>query len=165
MKNKKRIKSSGSILLNQHIDTAFTFFANPSNDPVWRTEINASTLNGTLEVGVEVSEYSFLSKKAPNNLVELLCVQFETNKAAIFETPNGAPFYLRSERQVTAISGNKTAVFYQVEFDLDLVKYAVGFSLPAFIVSFKASSDLKKYLRQLKMVLENKAQKSSNQIV
>jgi hypothetical protein len=157
MTNKKRINSSGTILVNQSSETVFNFFANPSNDPLWRTEINASTLKGTLEVGAQVSEYSNLSKKAPNHLIELKCMQFDVNKAAIFETPSGAPFFLRSERLVKAISGNTTEVTYIVEFDLGLVKYALGFSLPAFIVSFKANSDLKKYLRQLRTILEQPA--------
>ena len=47
----------------------FDFFANPTNDNLWRTEINKSILDGALQLGATVSEYSNLSKKASNNLL------------------------------------------------------------------------------------------------
>jgi hypothetical protein len=112
-------------------------------------------LDGFLQVGVMISEYSYLSKKAPNNLVILKCVQYDKNKIAVFETPENAEFYLRSQRQVNAIADNTTEIIYTLEFDTNLVKYALGFSLPIFIISFKANSDMKKYLRRLKTKLEN----------
>jgi hypothetical protein len=159
--NKKLIKTSATIIVNKKVESVFDFFANPSNDHLWRTEINKSTLNGTLQVGVTVSEYSYLSKKVPNNLVELTCVELVKNKLAIFETHHNAQFYIRSQRQVKAISEHLTEVIYTLDFDIGLVKYALGFALPKFIVSFKADSDIKKYLRQLKAKLENDLNKPS----
>ena len=155
MTNKKLIKTNGIILVNRSVDWVFNFFANPSNDKLWRKEINQSILDGTLQLGVLVSEYSYLSKKVSNNLLELKCVQFDKNKIAVFETNENAQFYLRSERQLYAIADNKTEIKYTLAFDINLVKFALGFSLPKFIVSFKANSDMKKYLRQLKTKLEN----------
>lgn len=155
MTNKKLIKTTGAILVNKKVDTVFDFFTNPSNDKLWRTEINQSTLDGTMQLGVRISEYSYLSKKAPNNLIELKCVQYDKNELAIFETLDNAKFYIRSQRQVKAISDNKTEIIYTLEFDIDLVKFALGFVLPKFIISFKAGRDLKKYLRQLKTQLDN----------
>lgn len=153
--NKKLIKTRGSILVNKKAESVFDFFANPSNDNLWRTEINKSTLDGPLQVGVTVYEYSYLSKKVPNNLIELKCVQYDKNKLAIFETPDTANFYLRSNRQLQAISDNTIEIIYMLEFDFNLVKYALGFALPKFIVSLKAKSDMKKYLNRLKTILEN----------
>jgi hypothetical protein len=161
MTNKKRIKTTGTILANKNICTVFDFFANPSNDKLWRTEINQSTLDGTLQLGVIVSERSYLSKKASDHLIEMKCVQFDKNEIAIFETPDNAQFYEKSQRQVKAISDNITEITYTLEFDLQIVTYALGFPLPRFIVSLKASSDMKKYLRQLKKHLENDWQNPS----
>ncbi len=155
MTNKKLIKTTGSILINKKVESVFDFFANPSNDNLWRTEINKSTLGGALQLGVTISEYAYLSKKVPDNLTELKCVLFEKNKLAIFETPETAQFYMKSQRQVKAISDNTTEIVYTLDFDIDLVKYALGFALPKIIVSLKADSDLKKYLRLLKTKLEN----------
>ena len=152
MTNKRLVKTRGTILININLDNVFDFFANPCNDNLWRTEINQSTLDGTLQLGVTVSEYSNLSRKASNNLLKLKCVLFDKNKTATFETTN-EPFYLKSERQVKAISENTTEIIYSIDFDIAIVKHALGFSLPKFIVSMKADSDMKKYLRQLKKQL------------
>ncbi|WP_460634306.1 SRPBCC family protein [Larkinella harenae] len=153
--NTNLIKNSGAILVNKNAEDVFDFFANPCNDNLWRTEINKSLLDGPLQVGVTVSEYSYLSKKESNNLLELKCVQFEKNKIAVFETPDNPKFYLRSQRLVKAVSDNTTELIYKLDFDKSIVKFAVGFSLPNFIISLKAGSDMKKYLRQLKKQLES----------
>ncbi|MCX6189374.1 MAG: hypothetical protein NTW54_07210, partial [Bacteroidetes bacterium] len=63
--------------------------------------------------------------------------------------------HIRSQRQVKSISDNTTEIIYTLEFDIGLVKYALGFALPKFIISLKADSDIKKYLRQLKTKLDN----------
>lgn len=154
MTNKKNINTTGTILVTQKSENVFEFFANPNNDNLWRTEINKSTLNGPLQLEVIASEYSYLSKKIPNNLIELRCIHFDKNNLAIFETPNNAQFYLKSERQVKTISNNTTEIIYSITFDIEIVKYALGFTLPKFIVSWKASSDMKKYLLKLKTILE-----------
>ncbi|GAB3557719.1 SRPBCC family protein [Spirosoma fluminis] len=156
---KKLVKTTGTILINKDTESVFNFFANPVNDTLWRTEINKSTLNGPLQVGVTVYEYSYLSKKAPDNLIELKCVQYDKSRLAIFETPGNAEFYLRSERQVNPIFDITTEIVYTLEFDINVVKFALGFPLPKFIISFKAGSDMEKYLQRLKSKLENQEQK------
>lgn len=153
MTNRNLIKATGSILVHQNVENTFAFFADPSNDSLWRTEINDSVPDGPLQPGTTISEYSYLSKKAANNLLQLKCIRFDKNKAAIFETPGESRFYLKSQRMVKAITEHTTEVTYQLEFDKSIVKFAMGFNLPDFIVSFKAKSDMKKYLRQLKLHL------------
>lgn len=155
MNNKIIIKITGTILANKNIDNVFDFFANPINDNLWRTEIKQTTLDGALQLGVSISERSYLSKKVSDNLVKLKCIQFDKNEIAIFETTDNAPFFEKSQRQVRAISDNITEIIYTLEFDLNIVKFAMGFSLPKFIVTLKANIDMKKYLRQLKKQLEN----------
>ncbi len=153
-RKRKLIKVSGTIQIRRSTDEVFDFFANPSNDPLWRAEINQSLLDGPLQSGAIISEYSNLSKKAPNNLLQLKCVRFEKNTLAVFETYETGSVYLRSQRLVSAVSDTTTAVTYKLDFDPAIVKIALGFSLPRFIVSMKANKDMKKYLRQLKRRLE-----------
>jgi len=155
MKNSCIIKTCGTILINKKVESVFDFFANPSNDNLWRKEINKSTIHGTLQSGVTISEYSYLSKNAPNNLIELICVQYDKYKVAVFETRDNGQFYLKSQRQTKAITVNTTEIKYNIDFDIDIVKFALGFALPKFIVSYKAKSDIKKYLIQLKKQLES----------
>jgi sugar/nucleoside kinase (ribokinase family) len=154
LNKKKLITITGTILINKDVETVFNFFADPGNDAQWRAEVNESTLDGNLEMGVTVFEHSYLSKKAPNNLIELKCIEFKRNKIAIFETEPNAKFYERSQRQVNVVSGSTTEITYSLDFDIEIVKFALGFSLPKFIVSMKAGSDMKKYLRNLKKQLE-----------
>lgn len=155
MINKKLISTSGRILVNKDVASTFDFFANPANDSLWRTEINESVLDGPLQLGVTTAEYSYLSKRAANNLLQLKCVQFDKNSLAVFETSSEARFYLKSQRMVKAVSDEKTELVYKLDFDKSIIKFALGFSLPDFIVSWKAGSDMKKYLRQLKVQLES----------
>lgn len=149
------INATGRILVKRNLDTTFDFFANPANDPLWRKEINRSTLSGALLKGARVEAFSYLSKKAPDHLQELVCVAFEKNSLAVFETPLNAPFYLRSQREVLKINDTTTELVYSIQFSLNIVSFALGFALPKFIVSMKANSDLKKYLKRLKEHLEN----------
>lgn len=155
MKNRKLIKISRTILISRDVENVFVFFANPSYDHLWRAEINKSILDGVLELGVTASEYSYLSKKASNNLIEMKCVQFDKNKIATFETTNSSRFYLKSQRIVKVVSENTTEISYKLEFDKGIVKLATGFNLPSFIISWKANIDAKKYLLQLKRQLES----------
>jgi hypothetical protein len=154
MPNQNILSLQACISINKNISHVFNFFANLSNDKLWRSEINESILNGSLQKGVEVAEYSNLSKKASNNLMELVCTAFEENKLAIFETKPNAPFYLKTERKVKSINEQETEVWYTLEFDTNIVKHAMGFGLPMFLIKWKANSDLKKYLKQLKSYLE-----------
>lgn len=154
MQNTNLIKASGKILVNRNVNDVFDFFANPVNDSLWRKEINKSVADGPLQIGVAISEYSNLSRKASNNLLELKCVSFEKNNSAIFETVENIRFYLKSERMVKAVSETAAEITYKLEFDKSIVKFAIGFALPAFIISFKAKTDMKKYLSQLKQHLE-----------
>jgi hypothetical protein len=154
MKSKDLILTQGTIVINKNIEHVFDFFTNPGNDSLWRAEINKSIVNGPLQVGVIVSEYSHLSKKVPDNLVELKCKQFDKNATAVYETSEDADFYIISQRRVRSVSSSSTEVFYSLSFDKSIVKFALGFALPKFIISLKANSDMKKYLRQLKAKLE-----------
>lgn len=154
MASKRMIRSTGSILIQRKVEEVFRFFADPTNDPQWRTEVTRTTRTGEPGAGTTVQEHSYLSKKAPDVVVELRCVQYEENERAIFETPDGAPSHRRSERRVSARPDGTTEVVYTLAFDTAIVKEALGFALPRYIVALKAGHDLKRYLRRLKAVLE-----------
>lgn len=154
MTGRQLIHASGTIMVNKDVASVFTFFANPANDHHWRKEINKSILDGPLEAGVTFSEYSYLSKRAPNHVLEFICVQFDKNKVAVFETLGHSRFYEKSQRMVKAVADQVTAITYTLDFDKSIVQFALGFPLPGFVISWKANSDLKKYLRQLKRLVE-----------
>jgi hypothetical protein len=72
----------------------------------------------------------------------------------VFETTDANLFYLKSSRAVTTISPTATRISYQLEFDSKIVKAAIGFRLPKWLIAYKANSDLKKYLYNLSRVMQ-----------
>lgn len=133
---------------------AFKLFCNPSNDHHWRKEINRTTLEGELQAGTLVYEYSHLSKKQPDNLRTLRCIEWVANNHATYESVPGADYYLKSQRKVTSIKPGTTRLTYELVFDTSIVKFALGFWLPPFLIAAKARSDMKKYMQQLKTIIE-----------
>ena len=148
------ITSTQTLVINKSLETVFAFFANPANDRLWRREISQTTLDGLLQAGVTAFEYAYLSKKSPRHLTELHCTAFEKNRLAIFQTPATARFFLKSQRQVNMVAEDKTAITYSLEFDPAVVKEALGVALPRWVIALKTNSDRKKYLGQLKKILE-----------
>lgn len=153
---KETVSATGKILIAKEVQTVFDFFANPANDSLWRKEINRSIIQGRLETGVAVLEYSHLSKRAPNHLLELKCTAYDKNKLAVFETETHASFKLISKREVNVVTKGVTEVVYTLDFDPGIVKMALGFGLPEFIVRWKAGKDMKTYLKELKKKLEER---------
>jgi hypothetical protein len=149
----KLIGIQGVVVIEKDIHTVFSMISNPSNDSKWRTEITESKTNGPVEIGTLVYEYSYLSKRAPHHLLVLKCTEYVPNRMVVFETGEDSGFYLRSRRTVNALSEHRTEVKYELEFDLELVKFALGFSLPKFLVRYKSQQDMRKYLNRLKSVL------------
>jgi hypothetical protein len=148
-----RTKIQGSCVLPIASHLAFAYLANLENDCLWRKEINHTTLFGPPSLGVEAYEYSNLSKRMNNHLLVLSCKEWVEGERVVFETKPDSAFYLRSTRQIEALANNQSRFHYTVEFDNNLVKHALGFALPGFLIWFGAAQDMKKYLNKLKKVV------------
>jgi len=149
------IKITAEIVVRKAIHETFAFLANPGNDHLWRQEINESIVSGPIQLGVTVTEYSKLSVRKPNNKIVLTCIEFRENERVVFQSVENERFYVRSTREVQKKAAHETNVVYTLEFDPSIVKFALGFGLPAFLISFKAKGDMKKYLFKLKSILES----------
>jgi hypothetical protein len=150
-----RTKIASSCVLPIASQLAFAYLSNLENDYLWRREINHTTLLGPPGLGVEAHEYSNLSKRMNNHLLVLICVEWSESEKVVFETKPDSPFYLKSIRRIEAIANNQSRFHYTIEFDNNLVKHALGFALPRFLIRFGASQDMKKYLNKLKEVVSN----------
>lgn len=148
MSSRTKIEGSCELAVDSHL--AFAYLANLENDSLWRKEINHTTLFGRPGLGVEAHEYSNLSKRMSNNLLILTCVEFTEGQKVVFETKPDSPFYLKSSRQIEALGDNRCRFYYSLEFDNHLVKQALGFALPGFLIHLGASKDMKAYLKNLK---------------
>ena len=148
------IEVTGCITVLRDIKTVFDFIANLENDKLWRKEINSTIMTAKPQVNVQAIENSYLSKRTPNHSLNLICTAYLGNKQIVYETLPDSNFFLKSDRQVEAISQNETRILYGITFDKKIVKHGLGFNLPAFIIYLVAKADMKKYLTKLKTIVE-----------
>lgn len=148
----------GEILIETAASKLFAFVSNLENDQLWRKEINYSQSNGSAQLGTLVKESSFLSKRVPENILELTCTEFILNSQITYTTLNPNSFYLQSKRNVVPINSKQSKFIYKIIFDKNIVKHGLGFNLPNFLIQMAAQSDMKKYLKKLKQVLETNVQ-------
>jgi hypothetical protein len=148
------IKANGTILISADPETVFAYIANLENDKFWRKEINSTTMTSKAQINALAVEDSYLSKRTPSNIQNLVCIEFLENKRVVYQTIPGSRFFLKSSREVEAISTNETKMTYAIEFDKSIVKHGLGFSLPTFLIAFVANRDMKKYLRTLRSIME-----------
>lgn len=148
------IEISGSININSNYKTVFAFLANLENDKLWRKEINFTKVSGMPGIGVKATESSFLSKRTPNHMLELICTDFTENQKIEYKTSPDSECFLWSQRHVETLSADMTKVTYSLKFSKNIVKRGLGFNLPNFIIRMAAQSDMKKYLAKLKTILE-----------
>ncbi|WP_207492376.1 hypothetical protein [Aridibaculum aurantiacum] len=148
------INIEGAITINAERSIVFDYISNLENDKYWRKEINWTAMTAKPALGALAEESSFLSKRAPNNILKLHCIEFLGNKKVVYQTVPGSTFYLKSSRLVEAISASECKVIYSLSFDNGIIKHALGFSLPMFVSRMVAKNDMKKYLATLKSILE-----------
>ena len=136
--------------------TVFDYISNLENDKFWRKEINSTTMSTKPQLNALAVESSFLSKRVPGNILNLICTEFSENKKIVYQTLPDSKFFIKSIREVEAISQNESRVIYSITFDKSIAKHGLGFSLPSFIIKWAANNDMKKYLAKLKTILEKK---------
>lgn len=148
------ITLSGEITISNNAVSTFQYISNLENDPFWRKEINSTEMNSSPQLKALAKESSYLSKKQPANVLELECIEFIDQQKIVYQTLSTSPFYLKSIREVKSLSAHETQFIYSIIFDKNIVKHGLGFSLPTFIIKMAAQSDMKKYLKKLKEILE-----------
>ena len=149
------INVQGSIIVTKDISTVFDYFSDLRNDKTWRKEINATSLSTARpEAGSIVTEHSFLSKRVPDYVTVLVCTTFRQNDTAVYQTQPGNPFFLQTTRKVQQASPATVSLQYQLVFSKAIVQHGLGVQLPALLVTWFTTYTLKKYLAQLKTILE-----------
>jgi hypothetical protein len=128
------IQTKGQIIINKNASTVFAFIANLTNDALWRKEINETKMNGSAQLGAIAHESSFLSKRVPANILELVCSEFNFNESITYTTLPSSPFYLQSIRKVEVINEESCLLIYEITFDKSIVKHGLGFGLPGFLI-------------------------------
>lgn len=152
---KQLIDITSSIIISKNHKLVFDYFSNFKNDSLWRQEVNDTKINTeTIGVNTLITQDSFLSKKVPNHISILKCTDFQPHKKIVCGTTDKNDYWLKTTRQTESLSDDSTKVIYRIEFDSDVVKHGLGFSLPKIIVSFYTKLTMKKYLAVLKKNVE-----------
>lgn len=152
---KKQIDITGSIIINKNNSKVFAYFSNFFNDPMWRKEINETEIkNYPATINTIIKQDSFLSTKIPHLLIQYKCTEFVPDKMIVCETTSDNKFWQRNTRITEAISENSTKVIYRIQFDIDIVKYGLGFYLPTFLIKYYTRKTMKKYLKVLRNNIE-----------
>ncbi|MBC5992381.1 SRPBCC family protein [Pontibacter cellulosilyticus] len=153
---KNMIDVTHSIVVHQNIEQVFDYLSDLRHDKEWREEINTTTVADTIPgLNTIAVEDSFLSKRVPNYIKKLQCTEYVKNASVVYQTFPDNDFFLRSSRKVELLSANETRIIYQLEFHKAIVKFGLGFNLPAFIVALVTRTAMKKYMNKLKNILEN----------
>ncbi len=146
-----------TVIINKDIGTVFGYFSDYRNDRFWRKEVNSTKLNREpLGKGTIIVQDSFLSGKIPNYITTFVCTEFVPGSSIACETVAGDSFWSKMNRRVETAPGNKTKITYEIAFDIEIVKFGLGFRLPQFIVNSYTKRTMSKYLSVLKGILEQK---------
>ncbi|MBL7784304.1 MAG: hypothetical protein JNM36_00175 [Chitinophagales bacterium] len=158
MSNKK-VHMVESIIIKASAENIFEYVSNSNNDPKWRTEVDRMDVQGEIKVGTLIVEYSsfykFLHTITPAEIKE-----FDKPNKIILETPENHPTWLQVIRTIKKIGNEECTFTYEVAFSIDFMKQIMPFTPPAALIVMWYRPRIKKYLRNLKGLLEqSKGQK------
>lgn len=149
----KKVSMSESIIINAAPEKLFDYMVDGNNDPKWRTEVDRMDVQGALEEGTIMVEYSsfykFLHTVTPTEIKTL-----NRPSKLILETPDNHPSWLRSIRTIEPLGDGKSKFTYELAFSLDAMKQIMPFTPPVNLVTMWYSPRIKKYLKNLKGIVE-----------
>lgn len=149
----KKVHMAESIIINTSAEKVFDYIADGNNDPKWRTEVDRMDVQGETNVGTILVEYSsfykFLHTVTPTEIKVL-----ERPTKYMAETPTNHPTWLQSVRTIKVISTNQCEITYELSFSLDSMKQIMPFAPPVGLVTWWYRPRMKKYLKNLKDILE-----------
>lgn len=148
------VKMSSSVEIAVPAQRLFEYISDGNNDPKWRTEVDRMEVQGEIEEGTVMIEYSsfyrFLHTVTPTEIKTL-----DAPHKLVLETPDSHPTWLRSIRTIEELEHDQVRFTYELAFSLDSMKQILPFTPPAKLVSMWYSPRIKKYLRNLKKIVEH----------
>ena len=154
--NKTSINLVTTIIVEKDSQTVFAYMSDLRLDKNWRKEINETIVaESHLTIHSIAIEDSCLSKKVPHHKAVLRCVAYFPGKQVVYQSLPDNMFWLQNTREVEQLENNRTKIVYKLAFDPAVVKYALGFKLPVFIIKYYTQATMLSYLKKLKQLLEN----------
>lgn len=148
-----RVSMINKIEINAPQDKVFDYISNVGNDPKWRTEVDRMDVQGPIEVGTLVVEYSTLFGPFVKTVTPTFITELNHPNDVSFETSDGVKPWLLSHRSVRAISSDRAVFTYKLESDLPL-SGTPGKIFRALMLKLYGPR-LPKYLITLKDILES----------
>jgi hypothetical protein len=131
----------------------FSFAAEYSNDPQWRSEVKRFEYPRPLKVGVTVVEHSeFQGHQLETPTV---VVRWEPPRLTRVETVPGAAHHLVNVRTVTAIDAQTSRFTYRLVFDREVLRPVMPQLPSAKEISSWYGGVVKSYLENLKKIIES----------
>ncbi len=149
----KKVFIAESAIIKASAEKIFDYITDGNNDSYWRTEVDRMDVQGAIQVGTILVEYSsfyrFLHTVTPTVIKAL-----ERPYKIILETPSTHSTWLQSVRTVRSSINGGSTVTYELAFTLDSMKQIMPFVPPAELVTMWYRPRIKKYLKNLKTILE-----------
>ena len=150
----KRISLLHSITINAPAEKIFDFISDLSNDTKWRPEVEKMEVKGEHKIGTVIIEYiriyKFFVIVTPTE-IKLLDRPFKF----IVETPASHPTWVECIRSIEKAEGSNSKFTVQLSFSLDNLRQIIPFTPPSFAVRWWYGPRMRKYLRNLKRLLED----------
>ncbi len=135
-------------------EAVFDYTSNLSNDPYWRPEVASMELNGETKVGAiaveRITIYRYFNFVTP---VVLKVLDRPTTFVA--ESLPEHPYWVECVRTVSSLDKSRVLFTVKLSFSLDNLRQILPVLPPAFIVSWWYVPRIKKYLNNLKRILES----------
>ena len=131
----------------------FDFISDVKNDPHWRPEVEKMDEQGENKPGTIVIEYirvyKFFRIITPT-VIKIL----DRPNTFIVETPDTHPSWVKCIRSTETLTNGNTKFNVQLSFTLNNLKQVFPIVPPSFIVEMWYRPRMKKYMRNLKRLLE-----------
>ena len=154
-RNNAVIDLSATVIIRQNVPAVFRYISNLSLDKTWRKEIIRTIVKGPFfGLNSIAVEHACLSKKVADHQTSFVCTTYTANRLIAYESLPENRYWQQAIRQVEQTLNGHTRLVYTLRFDASLVTYALGFWLPRFLVTYYTKTTMKKYLRNVKHILE-----------
>jgi hypothetical protein len=153
-----RISLTESIVINTGPELIFDYISNVSNDPYWRPEVEKMEMQGETKLGAMIVEYiriyRFFRIITPTQVLVL-----ERPHTFVVETPPDYPAWVQCIRKVKALGPGTSEFSVKLSFSLDNIKQISPIVPPGGIVRLWYKPRMKRYMRNIKRILEGKGNK------
>ena len=144
---------AASVVVKAPIQEAFAFAGNAANDHYWRTEVNRFKVIGGFSVGSVFIEDAKLGIH-PHYITRARLIDMRPPYGVVYRTLPQNRFYLRSTRLFEPLSPTQTRVIYKVDIEKAMIRDILGVALPPELVSAIYSARMRRYLRNLRRILQ-----------